>query len=149
MTKVNVMSSINEKGNLVLEFPIGVTNNMSSEEVYARLQTVIGWDSVNSKDYGNNEKSNKYYYISTYAGDADGRRFLWDDVNGVTVGVKATMCLKESDIKEWEPSKSNPIKTINTGSTVSSEDMELFKEFLEFKKYKESQEIDIKKPSKK
>jgi len=97
----NVNTSINEKGNLVIEVPMGLTESMSKEEVYERLQAILNTPHAYSKDYPQrNGEVNRYVY---FASISDRSRYHTLSIHGVEFKVKLDVVLTSKEVEKHKP----------------------------------------------
>jgi hypothetical protein len=97
----NVNVFTNEKGNLLIEIPVGITSSMSKEEVYDRLQELMNTPHAYSKEYSQkNGEVNKYVYFSTID---DRSRYHSLEVHGIEFKVKLDVVLTSKEVEKHKP----------------------------------------------
>lgn len=97
----NVNVSTNEKGNLLIEIPTGLTESMTKEEVYERLKEILNTPYAFSKEYTQRSgEVNKYVYFATIN---DRSRYHSLVVNGVEFKVKLDVVLTSKEVEKHKP----------------------------------------------
>jgi YbbR domain-containing protein len=97
----NVNISTNEKGNLIIEVPTGITEGMSKEEVHERLQELMRTPYAYTKDYALRDGSvNRYVHFSSIS---DRNRYHSLTVHGVEFKVKLDVVLTSKEVERHKP----------------------------------------------
>lgn len=97
----NVNVSINQKGNVVIEVPVGITDSMSQEEVYDRLQSILNTPHAHYKDYNQRDgKVNRYVYFATIN---DRSRYHSMSIHGVEFKIKLDVVLTSKEVEKHKP----------------------------------------------
>lgn len=99
----NVSVGINKEGNLIIEVPTGISESMSKEEVYERLQELMRTPYAYSKDYTLRDGSiNRYVHFSNIS---DRNRYHAISVHGVEFKLKVDVVLTSKEVERHKPIK--------------------------------------------
>ena len=97
----NCNVSINEKGNLLIEVPTGITKEMNQKDVYERLMELMQTSNAFSKEYIQKDGVNKYVHFSSIQ-DRNGRYELIT-VGGVDFRIKMDAVLTSKEVEKHKP----------------------------------------------